>query len=252
MEISELNITPYNNYVIVKPHMDMEKGNVSGLAIDTSFNPHEHAPRVGIVVSVPETLHFDENDTSGMPWKTSMEIEEGDEVTYHYLSAMVAEDPTTPKFFEFNGEKYYFIKYDRVFTAKRLNGLGRAKLRRSGMTAPVPFPESWYDIVCLNGFVLVEPISNQEDEQYRKWLEIPDKKDATLGRISHVGSCISNYGAVYADYHGPDMDDLVVGDVVAMDRNCNIPLQYKFHANIKEDKEFYRVQRRYVLAKISE
>lgn len=243
MDLVEINITPYNNYVIIKPDMDMGGTNVDSFSVDTSFTPHAHVPRTGTVIAVPDELIFDEDSVRFMPWETKMELKVGDEVTYHYLSAMTAEDKHAPRWFEFNGEKYYFIKYDRIYTAKR-----RWHVKKVGN---VYYEVDPHDIIiCLNGFVLVEPIQDQELLQYEKHIVIPDVKDATFGIVRYMGSLVTNYGKMYKDWHGPDTDRVNIGDTVVMDNNCNIPLQYSFHANIEDNKEFYRVQRRYLLGSI--
>ena len=116
MRSNSVNLQATNNYVLIKPDLDMGASNIGGLSIDTSFDPTGHAARTGVVVSVPDELHFHPDKTDGMPWLTTMELMVGDEVTYHYLSAITAEDRYTERMVEIDGEKHYFIKYDRIYS----------------------------------------------------------------------------------------------------------------------------------------
>ena len=248
--MTDLNIKPYNNYVLIKPFRDMSKSNARGFSMDTSFDEAGHAPRTGVVVAVPDQLDYDRENTQGLQWETSMDLEVGDEVTYHYLSALTAEDKNAPRFFDYNDERYFFIKYDRIYTAKRLNGLAYAKLRRSGLPTPIPFPPEWYDIICLNGFILVEPVQDATLKKYEGYLSVPVRADKFYGIVKHVGSLITDYSAIYDGRDIPDKDNIEIGDTIVMDQTCDIPLEYPLHKTLDDNQVLYRVQRRYIIGKL--
>ncbi len=217
-------ISPYNNHVLIRPVSDKTSTNVDSLSIDPSYTPHEHTLMMGSVVATPKRLVFNRDDTSTMPWLTEMDIEVGDRVIYHYLSAMTADDKHMSKTIKIDGHVHYFIPYNRIFIARRKK-----------------------EIICLNGFILVEPMQKQDLLKYKKYLSIGNIKDAFFGRVSHIGSLIKDYGAVYDGLHSPDENWIKEGMVIIMDNNCGIPLQYEFHADLEGNKMFYRVQRRYIL-----
>lgn len=220
------DIIPENNYVLVKPHNNFTDSNV-GLRIDKTFNPHLHAARTGVVVAVPQKLIYRHNlGPDSMPWDTDMELKVGDEVTYHYLAAMTAEENTHTRYLTVGDEMYYFIKYDRIYTAKRGD-----------------------NIIMLNGFILVEPVRDLALNKFKSVLDIPLRQDKYFGVVRYVGSKVRDYNKIYKKFHGPDRDNIQPGDVVVMDEVCDIPLEYDLHATLDEGKVYYRVQRRYIKAK---
>lgn len=217
----------------------MGKTNIKGFSVDTSFNPHEHAPRTGRVVAVPDHLEFSTTTTKYMPWETKMEILVGDEVTYHYLDALLAESKIEGTCIIVDGEKYYFIPYDRIFTAKR----------PSDYVTQRRFKATEFDmvVICLNGYTLIEPVKDREMERYKEFLEVPQKLDMYFGIVNNCGSLITHYGKMDHKFNGPDEDNIEIGDLVVMDKNCAIPLEYNFHSTMEDRKLYFRVQRRYII-----
>jgi hypothetical protein len=254
--MTDLKIKPYNNYVLIKPDTDMSKSNVRGFSMDTSFDEAGHAPRTGVVIALPDELDYDRENTQGLQWETSMDLEVGDQVTYHYLSALTAEDKATPRFFIYNDEKYYFIKYDRIYTAKRLQKEAADTLQAfSLINAPMGISHyeelmSQTEVVCLNGFILVEPVQDATLKKYEGYLSIPLRADKFYGIVKYIGSVITDYGAQYDGRNVPDSDDIEVGDTIVMDQTCDIPLEYPLHAKLDDNKVLYRVQRRYIIGKL--
>lgn len=246
------NFTPRNNFVLIKPFLKDSETGEGGLSYDTSFEQVKHAPRRGIVAAVPEGLVYHPKRNPSISWDTDMELMVGDEVTFHFLSGMTAENAHHERLIVSGGEKYYLIQYERFFTAKRLNGLGRAKLRRRGPKPSgfTPFPKSWYDIICLNGFVLIEPIDDVFHKPYTNILVIPKRADKYFGIVRYIGSCNRGYRESHKQFHGPDIDNIKVGETVVMDNVCDIPLEYPLHARLEGKKIFYRVQRRYILGSV--
>lgn len=223
------NIVPQGNYVLIKPYMDMRtSSNIEGVVLDMTFEEEKHAARVGEVIAVPEKLYYTEQGPDSLPWDTDMEIQVGDEVTYHFLSATTATDRHWERYVEFDGEIYIFVNYDRIFTAKR-NG----------------------EIICLNGFVLVEPVEKVNNRYLPENFSFSDTykgKDKYFGRVRFMGSLVRSYRLSRKIVHGPDQDDIKEGDLILMDKVCDIPLEYPFHAMLNGNKVYYRVQRRYIRA----
>lgn len=235
MRHHSLKIKPLNNWVIIKPSMNMHH-TPEGISVDTSYEEEHHAPRKGIVMAVPDELYFTEKGPDSLPWDTDMELKFGDEVIYHFLSATTALDKHDGRYVEVDGQIYIYVKYDRIFTTKRrefTGGLGNWKETEV--------------VKCLNGFVLVEPM--EEHGQLPSWLVKDKKKDKFVGRVAHVGSLVRSYRKSHVQWHGPDQDNIQVGDVVVMDKVCDIPLEYPIHASVFGRQVYYRVQRRYILAK---
>ena len=66
-----------------------------------------------------------------------------------------------------------------------------------------------------------------------------------------LDSKVKDYGVVHRHIHGPDQDNIEVGDIVVMEKSCDIPLEVPIHATLEGDNVFYRVQRRYIIGKIN-
>lgn len=275
-------LVPENNFVLIKPHTDYGRSNVKGFSVDTTYDPHNHAARTGTVIAVPDKLNFVPSRMSSLQWGTEMELQVGDEVTCHYLSAMTAQEKGHERYVECDGQIYYFVKYDRIYTAKRdfFNGgkihpylgdeSGKIEFKvtsshqdEMAMLAKAPPVGLAIDfdtglvthvlddhIICLNGFVLIEPVQDVTLKKYENYISIPQQSDKYYGIVRYMGSLIWDYGDSHRRFHGPDQDNISIGDVVIMDQVCDIPLEYGLHARMKENQIFYRVQRRYILGKL--
>jgi hypothetical protein len=238
---------PMNNWVLIKPNRGtdevyLNRGTDEEMKfyIDFKFDPAKHAPVVGTAVKVPENLFYSETSSNSIPWKTEMELREGDEVFYNYLSASVAlglEENKYGKTYEdtriitVEGDDniYILVKYDKVYVAKR----GENK-----------------DVVPINGYILVEPL---EKKYVKTFLELPEmvktvnKNSTTYGIVRHKGTRLECYQQ-RPMYNDPSERSLKVGDIVAMENVSDIPLEYDMHAEFDKKTTFYRIQGRQVLA----
>jgi co-chaperonin GroES (HSP10) len=223
---------PLANYVLVKPAMGNSKLELpSGvvLFLDTSYDENKHAETRGTVVRTPMKLTFDKKDPHHtMDWKTEIELQEGDDIIYHYLSA--ANAVGDGEYIDCEGEIYFLIRYDQIFVAKRGE-----------------------DVIPVNGFILVEPMA--EDVKLNHGLILPDylkeRKDSKKGIVKYIGSCNQAY-LPDAWANVVDQDNIRPGDLVVYDPHCDIPLQYDLHANFEGKKTFWRIQRRYISAIIQQ
>lgn len=265
------NFTPRNNFVLIKPFLKDSETGEGGLSYDTSFEQVKHAPRRGIVAAVPEGLVYHPKRNPSISWDTDMELIVGDEVTFHFLSGMTAENAHHERLIVSGGEKYYLIQYERLFTVKRkgyatieygdiqcgMSPLELIKKRNieGGLIYTAKEKKSSVQeltsiIICLNGFVLIEPIDDVFHKPYTNILVIPKRADKYFGIVRYIGSCNRGYRDSHKQFHGPDIDNIKVGETVVMDNVCDIPLEYPLHARLEGSKIFYRVQRRYILGSV--
>ena len=221
-----------NNYLCIK--LDPENNIVktpSGfiLHLDTTYEPEKHIVRVGTAEAVPDYLIED-----GSPWKTDIEIQEGDRVVMYYLAVQNCLRPEYKRFMKYFDEIWVFLKYHNIYA-----------VIRDGKIIPV------------NGYVLVEPKEDPEWERIvedarEKGLEIPDlrkpsKTHVTYGEIAYIGKPNQSYRDTYkSDKHY----NLNVGDMVIMKRIRDIPVEYEYHAKLDGGRKLYRMQRHDILAVI--
>ena len=126
------NIKPLNNNVLLKVKQDPSKivfKNGIVIDVDTSYEKEKYAAVICEVVAVPEKLIFGftgETNKHGRPiqainsmdWKTSMELNVGDEVIINFMG-YVGAFSDDPKNFEIDGVEYFFCDYSLVYLAKR-------------------------------------------------------------------------------------------------------------------------------------
>jgi len=226
-----------NNQVLIKitrKQNEIEYGKLK-LYYDASYDDFRNAVVTGTVVAVPEKLKF---GPDGIHNHTTMDLKEGDSVWFHYMAfvnAMPGENQADKKYYKIKGEDYYciLVKYDSIFVAKRDQ-----------------------EVIPLNGYCLIEP---QEGEDIWKSDIIQQtqitktfyKHSLTYGTIRYLGSPITKYAnkAIPAD------DDILkVGDKVAIDHACDIPLEVELHQTFKDkpNQIFYRVLRKDILGIIEE
>jgi co-chaperonin GroES (HSP10) len=249
-------IRPINNYVLVRVEHEVESVRLrSGLTLtlDTSYDLFKHSPTQGVVVALPEKLNFSING-KGLNHLTQIEAEIGDEVIFHYLvfhNAVHNKDSGNHKYFIQEGQLYLFVNYDQLFLALRptsitMTNLSSEELFRNSLT-PNPDEPRYDKVIMLNGYLLVEPIKESFERLTDMGLIVPeyikDANNATLGRVRYMGSRNKAYKYNIA----PEDDPLIqIGDIVAMDKSCHIPLQYALHNPSKLD--YFRVERRNILA----
>lgn len=220
-----------NNQVLIKPNRKEHEVKIKGklgkeqvLELDTSFNEMEHTVIVGNIVALPDELVYDRRNPASLHHLTTKELKVGDLVTYYYISARNA--VSQGKMFIEDGELYIYIPYDQIFAARRGE-----------------------EVVIPNGYAIIEP----EEDTINTTLILPDqlkgKKSENIGIIRYLGT--PNMQHKHEPTIGGDDPLLKVGDKVLLDRVCNIPLEYPLHKEFDKDKEYYRVERRNIIAVVN-
>jgi len=224
----------HQNLVIVEPIANDVLELKNGVKFLLSgVNAKTSPPVTGIVRKVPKVL-----DNELMDWETTIEIKEGDEVVFHYLSAMAAYDQDM--FIEVDGVFCFLVPYYQLFAAKRLEKKDNGK---EGFEY-----DSWYEerITPLNGFVLCEDVV--EDVIGSDVLSIPNhlryKTNIDKAKVILTGSCNGKYKG-YPDHQ--DDPTIKNGDIVLLDRFSLIKLEFwtKFFP-----KPVYKIQRNLILCKL--
>jgi len=257
-------IKVYPNMVLVKPTQGNEEITLPGgnkIFLDTSFNKEVHTPVTGIVINAPKELFYDTKiEMSNMPWRVVPEIKNGDYVVFNYLASMACLDEDLCRMFLCQGEPYFLVRYDEIFCVKR-------KMSERSLVDMLNCCEiSIYEylktkendmnmILPVNGYLLVEPIVEEEQEYFlagRK-LETPEfgtNNSATLGKIAHRSlELIQQY------YDSNDLPDETIfslnpGDLIVFDTACDLPVEYPLHSTVEGNKIYFRMQRRHVVAKL--
>ena len=258
-----MNIRPLNNYVLLKIKQDPSKlqfKNGQSLFVDTSFAKEKHSAVICEVVKTPEKLIFgfsDEKNKFGnyiqkpnsMDWETEIEVRPGDEVIIHYMGYVTAFNDE-PKHFEIDGQEYFFCQYNYIYLTKRRWTENEEKefweLNHDQTDIPKEFCEennividgkAIYNVVMCNGYTLVQPVERQYESSL---IIIPDslKKESNKKkvRVCYNGSNNKRYiSDFYVDA------DVKAGDIVIVDKNTDVPLEYNETFNGKE--KYWRIQK---------
>jgi len=207
--------------------------NGTELYIDTSYEQEKHATVTGIICGLPSKLQYTGIPNQGMPWKTPIELKMGDRVVIYYLAVVNALRPETMRAVVEDGHKFIWTQYQNIFAAVR-DG----------------------QIVPINGYCLIEPAESPErmaqDKRMSKvglTLYRGDTKTQTgvvYGKVKYLG----RPNDAYVDGHTDEGVAINPGDMVVMKKISDLPLEYDLHANIDGGKKYWRVQRRYILAKL--
>jgi co-chaperonin GroES (HSP10) len=260
---TEMNIRPLNNYVLLKIKQDPSKlqfKNGQSLFVDTSFAKEKHSAVICEVVKTPEKLIFgfsNEKNKFGnyiqkpnsMDWETEIEVRPGDEVIIHYMGYVTAFNDE-PKHFEIDGQEYFFCQYNYIYLTKRRWTENEEKefweLNHDQTDIPKEFCEknnividgkAIYNVVMCNGYTLVQPVERQYESSL---IIIPDslKKESNKKkvRVCYNGSNNKRYiSDFYVDA------DVKAGDIVIVDKNTDVPLEYNETFNGKE--KYWRIQK---------
>lgn len=195
--------------VLVKPDKDNNQFKLGNkqITIDTTFEPYKHAITTGTVVKVP--LRSGDQ-------RTSVEVQHGDRVFFHYLAMSNAAKNNSCVIC---GDEYLMkINYGSMFVAMREK-----------------------EVVMLNGYILVVPAANDFPMRLPGSIKIPqhlmDAKSAFKGEVRHVGTPLAG-----------EEDFLNPGDNVYFRKHSDVPLQYELHRDFKEKEIFWRMKRYNVLA----
>lgn len=246
-----MNVKPISNHVLLKVKNDNSKVKLEGgqiILLDTTYNPNQHSSVVCEIVEVPDRLIFSKDHGNSMPWKTDMELRKGDEVIIFYMSYQNA-FTSDKKCFEFDGQEYFFVRYDDIFVAKRHwtptendvfwksnpNGVDKEVMYRMNL---VENQGKISSVICLNGYVLCEPM----DKRINTTLIIPDyikrQHDVKLMKVAYVGSPNREY-LLNPVYH--DDNTIEANDVVIVNKNNDLPLEYE--PTFYGKNEFFYMQR---------
>ena len=251
-----MNVKPISNNVLLKVKNDNSKIRLEGgqiILLDTSFNINQHSSVVCEVVEVPSKLIFSETNQNSMHWKTEMELRKGDEVIIFYMAYQNA-FTSDKRCFIFEGEEYFFVRYDDIFVAKRHwtdtendvfwkanpSGLEKEVMYRMNL---VENNRKLSNVICLNGYILCQPL----EKRIETTLIIPDyiKKqyDVKTMKAAYVGSPNREYlhNKVYYDDNSIEANDVII--VV---RESDLPLEFVDHLSFYGKNEFFYLQRNQV------
>lgn len=216
-------IKTLNNLVAIKPfpsdEIRLKDGNKLYLA--NVFEEYLNARTAGIVVGLPDRLKFsDDMYAVSMPWKTELELQEGDRVVFNYLA-----DKNSKGLGYFFEDGVMCVPYEQIYVAFRGD-----------------------DMICLNGFIIVEP----DEDEIKTILEVPEiakSKSKIKGTVRYAGKPNQGYrdelmekGRTSPDYQ------INVGDRVMFHWTDAIPLQP--NAELRGEltrKLMYRMQHKDVL-----
>ncbi len=197
-----------------------------GVKIEIPVDPNNTSQLIateGTVIKVPVKL-------SRVPWETSVEVQEGDEVVFSY-NAMREAKYRLHSCFEYEGSHYAIIKYHTLIARVR-----------EGQITPV------------NGFCLVKPIKESElPEGIKKkvrLIKLPvDKVSVVFGRVISWAQPNKSYD------NKRDVDVIPVPEgntVVMFQKKSDIVAQYKLQKTLLGSEEVYKIQSRFFLAIIKE
>ena len=248
-ELEAMKMMP--NYVLVKPDRlaEDEYNLKSGikLYIDTKYETSLHINIWGTVVKSPRKLFYKNLTDGSLPWDTDLEISEGDYVMYDFVAAAQALGKLYDPNFEGDDTKYIFCE-DELYIVFRYNDLF---LKKKGD-----------DITMLNGFVLVEPVS--EDEISSDVIILLEQKQSVrYGIVAYKGSMIREYFSIHPkepivrDYcyeiqvkDGVPCNikgkDIGVGDKICFDKYADIDCEVETHQKLP--KKYFRMQRKEIAA----
>lgn len=226
-----------NNLIFIK--LDKENDSIKlkngcELYVDTSFEMEKHATVTGEVYGLPSHLSYSGQANKGMPWNTPLEIRRGDKVILYYLSVINALSKSDKKYLLEGDDRYIFTGYQNVYA-----------VIRDGKIIPI------------NGYCLIEPCpdpSIEADKERMRALGMElvvldrrTNKQVIFGKVKYLGTPNRSY---VDDGHSDEGVDISVGDVIIMRKTSDIPLQYSLHAKINDGINYFRVQRRHILAKV--
>lgn len=189
----------------------------------------------GTVCALPSHLSYTGKPNIGMPWLTNIEVKIGDEVIIYYLSILNALRTEMQKYFIRNDERYVFVPYSSIFAKVEDN-------------KPIP----------VNGYCLIEPVDDPVNVRIDERLKaiglvsaVPRRKktnnQVVWGKVAYTSKPNKEYAGGAGSDRGVDIE---IGDIVVMKKISDVLMQYELHQRVDEKQTYYRVQRRYIYAKI--
>jgi co-chaperonin GroES (HSP10) len=179
---------PENDHI----KMEVMDGTIE-LSIDTSYEPYKHAVTWGTVMAVNKEI---EDET------TTMELEAGDKLFFHYLCIPNAVRDNT--WVLIKGKPYFLIQYDMCYCALRGE-----------------------EIVPVNGWVLVSPIDEIIPESVCGFelADIREKKHSVKeGIVKYVGKPLNG-----------EKNAAKLGDKILYMKLSDVPMQYYLHNSFGEN-----------------
>ena len=222
-----MSMTLINNKVLVKPVLKpqfykMKNVDIT-LEIDVDYEPNIHAERVVEVVRVPDSLSFSKvPNAQTMLWETDIELKEGDTAWVTPLSVTGGEYTNLIKIKTTDQKGVYFLlDYSQFFVAKRKD-----------------------KVICLNGFVLVQPNVIDIQKKY-KHIIIPDiykdKGNTQSWKVYYTGQ----RNTAYQNQRQEDfIGELNAGDnVVVYRKRRPYLMEHPMHACFNGKEGYFPIQR---------
>jgi len=178
------------------------------------------------VYKLPQKLYYNPQDlNSSMPWDCDMELRVGDRVWFSVLESRNAVSVIC------EGKAYKLIPYRDCYVTKRRN-------LKTNITR---YYSDAYDKICLNGFILLEPIYVKNTSPFAIDSETIDM---TRGIVRYAGKPNREY--IFEQYC--DFPVLENGDEVLLAPKTALTyLERKSYlAQFDGDKQYWVVQRRRV------
>tara|TARA_Y100000389_G_scaffold204773_1_gene259552 strand:- start:2062 stop:2766 length:705 start_codon:yes stop_codon:yes gene_type:complete len=224
-------IKPLFNHILVKPHMKRDEVELdSGLKLhlDTTIEVEKHFPTFGEVVELPRDTFFMIGSPLSLEFDVGIEVKPGDKVFFHYLMKELVET-SGMVFKDQNDESLWLVPYDQIFFSIRND-----------------------KFIPVNGFILVELMEGNEYED--GILEMPNSvknlKSTKFAKIVHAGESVKGFASepMEVEYE----DDMKEGDIIMYSTNSDLPIQSELYNDVYKDKKLYRMQRKDVVAVITE
>lgn len=200
---------PSVNRILIKP--DFSQSKVSGMSIDTRYQPQKHAPVSGVVIAV--CRDYNTELLPQVPEKIDVAV--GDYVIYTHESATYYMDEANHnrQVVDDNGDIYFVADYEDLIVSRRGNNL-----------------------IPHNGYLLVSMIMENKNIGL-KTSDVPSSRYGVIEVIGSKNILYRNGKTVRDDKYDPNLD-LKVGDVVSFSVFSDIAVEHSSHASISEKKLF--------------
>lgn len=219
----------YDNVLIEIDH-DLSKDFMKDgiwLSLNTDKHNADNTIRHGIIRGVPEKFIFREDYGFGADWKNKIQINEGDRVWFSIVGSSESEKIII------DNKLYFIVPYKELIVAKR-----KIVLSKTGTKFEFVIEEDGflYEIVMLNGFVLVQPKMMKQNE----FIKLPPKKSKDC-----VVCFCGEPNSRYFKGHFFDDDRINIGDTIRV-HLFHKYLEDMLHKNFDGDREYMVIQRRHL------